>query len=315
MAQRNPDRFVRENGSGGLSGNSVIQDPDGDFLQINPDGSINVSGVTLSGPVTVSNEVEVKNDTGNPIPVDVGNLPTDYPDAVAESTLASVLTTLGDILSELQGTLDVLGTVAVSNFPATQPVSGTVEVTNDVGNPLPVSGTVSVAEPVSVDDNGASLTVDAINLDIRDLSSATDSVAVTGTVSVTEPVSVDDNGASLTVDGTVAVSNMIPAVETGLAKDATVISFAAKLPDEEGTWSYAAGTSGTVNVPALGRVIGIAASTSQAGGTVQIDGGDSIPIPVPTSGVGAVDIAPRANLIAPSIVFANTDSFIVEIVT
>lgn len=81
--------------------------------------------------------------------------------------------------------------------------------------PVPVSGTVTVNEPVSVDDNGGSLTVDAVNLDIRDLAFATDSVDVTGStvaisgtvpVSLTEPISVDDNGGSLTVDGTVGIS-------------------------------------------------------------------------------------------------------------
>lgn len=35
--------------------------------------------------------------------------------------------------------LAALETISVANFPATQPVSGTVEITNDVGNPIPVS--------------------------------------------------------------------------------------------------------------------------------------------------------------------------------
>jgi hypothetical protein len=95
----------------------------------------------------------------------------------------------------------------------TVPVSGTVSVTepvsvDDNGGSLTVDGTVAatqsgawtvtVVEPVSVDDNGGSLTVDG--------TVAVSSVA--GTVSVTEPVSVDDNGGSLTVDGTVAVSSV-----------------------------------------------------------------------------------------------------------
>lgn len=56
--------------------------------------------------------------------------------------------------------IPVTGTVSVSNFPATQavtgtfwqatqPVSGTVEVTNDVGNPLPISGTVTANQGTS----------------------------------------------------------------------------------------------------------------------------------------------------------------------
>jgi hypothetical protein len=101
----------------------------------------------------------------------------------------------------------------------TVPVSGTVSVTepvsvDDNGGSLTVDGTVAatqsgawtvtVVEPVSVDDNGGSLTVDGTVA----VSSVAGTVTVAGTVSVTEPVSVDDNGGSLTVDGTVAVSSV-----------------------------------------------------------------------------------------------------------
>lgn len=68
--------------------------------------------------------------------------------------------TLTDVVNALLSTLTVAGVVAVSNFPATQPVSGPltdtqlrasavpvsvgeVEVKNDVGNPLAVSGPVT----------------------------------------------------------------------------------------------------------------------------------------------------------------------------
>lgn len=67
----------------------------------------------------------------------------------------------------------VTNPISVDNFPATQPVSGTVAVSN-----------FPATQPVSATD-----------LDIRDLNSATDSVAVT------------DGGGSVTIDGTVAVSN------------------------------------------------------------------------------------------------------------
>lgn len=66
-----------------------------------------------------------------------------------------------------------------SQAVATVQAALTVNDTNTVlqgTSPWIVSGTVSVNEPVSVDDNGGSLTVDAINLDIRDLSFTTDSV-------------------------------------------------------------------------------------------------------------------------------------------
>jgi hypothetical protein len=58
---------------------------------------------------------------------------------------------------------------------------------------------------ISIDDGGGSITVDAIDLDIRDLAFATDSVTAhqggTWTIdSITNPVAVTDNGGSLTVD-------------------------------------------------------------------------------------------------------------------
>jgi hypothetical protein len=76
--------------------------------------------------VVSSVEIEIKNDSGNPVPVS--------------------------------------GTVAVSNFPATQPVSGTVnigtmpevEVKNDSGNPVPISDageSITVDGTVSIDDS------------------------------------------------------------------------------------------------------------------------------------------------------------------
>lgn len=68
------------------------------------------------------------------------------------------------------------GNVAVSNFPAVQPVS----------------------------DNAGSLTVDAVDLDIRDLNSATDSVAVTGTVATTPASAATATVTSVSVSTTVA---------------------------------------------------------------------------------------------------------------
>jgi len=86
---------------------------------------------------------------------------------------------------------------------------------NAVTTTVPVSGTVSVVEPVSVDDNGGSLTVDgtvAVS-GVAGTVTVAGTVAVSavgGTVTVAEPVSVDDNGGSLTVDFTQPVSTITP---------------------------------------------------------------------------------------------------------
>lgn len=86
---------------------------------------IGSASVTISGPVTVSNEVEVKNDTGNPVPVSgtvtVSNQPT---------------------------------SISVSNFPATQPVSGTVGISGTVpvsasSLPLPSGASTSALQTIA----------------------------------------------------------------------------------------------------------------------------------------------------------------------
>jgi hypothetical protein len=130
--------------------------------------------------------------------------------------------------------VSVSGTVAVSNFPATQAVSAT-------------------------------------DLDIRNLSSAQDSVTVTGTVSVA-PTAADTN--------------------------------------VTGTWGYLAGVSGTVNVPAGGKVLQISAA-SLLGGSFTVNGGAAITIPANQQ----FTLEPRGNLVAPTIVFSTTASYVVEYVS
>ena len=52
-------------------------------IQLDSSGNLKVSAVTITGPVTISNEVEIKNDTGNPVPIAgsaaVGSAPTAPP--------------------------------------------------------------------------------------------------------------------------------------------------------------------------------------------------------------------------------------------
>lgn len=88
-----------------------------------------------------------------------------------------------------------------------------------------------------------------------------------------------------------------------------------KIPDEEGVWDYVAGVSGTEIIPAGGRVLGIAVSVTAAGATVTINGGDAIPIPWITGTVQGVEICPRANLVAPTVVFFGTAAYLIEFIT
>lgn len=146
---------------GGAGGSTAVLITNTSTQAVPITGTIAVSEpVTIDGTVALDAASLAALET-----VNVGNLPAVQP------------------VSDNGGSLTVDGTVAVSG---TVPVSGTFWQATQ-----PVSGTVSVTEPVSVDDNGGSLTVDGtVNV---------------GNFPAAQPVT--DNGGSLTVDGTVAVSN------------------------------------------------------------------------------------------------------------
>ncbi|MFZ5789772.1 MAG: hypothetical protein ACOY3L_03640 [Pseudomonadota bacterium] len=137
-------------------------------------------------------------------------------DGTADSATAAVVTGAGALLVDGSGatqpvsaaalplptgaateaTLAAIDTKLAGTLSAA--IAGAVEVTNDAGNPLPVSGTVTanagagpwpVTGTVTVEDGGGSLTVDGA-------------------------VTVSDGGGSVTVDGTVAVS-ALPALAAG----------------------------------------------------------------------------------------------------
>lgn len=101
-------------------------------IAVDDNGKLLISGVTIDGDVTIGAEVEVKNDTGNPVPV---SGPLTNTQLRSEALPVSGPVTNDQIrASDLPVTLDG---EAVT-------VSGSVEVTNDSGNPLPISGTVEI---------------------------------------------------------------------------------------------------------------------------------------------------------------------------
>ena len=203
---------------------------------------------TITGPVTVSNEVEVTNSTGNPIPVS-GTVGLDSTSLAALESISVTFPATQNVNVTNAGL-----NVSVSNLPATQPVSGSVSVSN-----FPATQPVSL---VSVPSH-----------------------PVTGTFwQATQPVSlasapvtpVTDNGGSLTVDGTVTVNDMT----SGNAKTKIVDSTGADV-------SYIpAGTAGTPSSSVLsiqgisgGTVIGI--DSNHVGDGIQAylnDHGNDIPV-------------------------------------
>jgi len=162
------------------------------------------------GTVTVSNEVEVKNDANNPIPVSDNN---------------GSLTVDGTVTANAgSGTFAVSGTF----WPATQPISA-------ASLPLP-TGAASETTLSSVNSKlPSSLTVSSTRL-LVDGSGVTQPVS--GTFwQATQPVS--DAGGSLTVDGTVtanagtgtfAISAASLPLPAGAATETTLSSVNTKLP-------------------------------------------------------------------------------------
>jgi len=97
--------------------------------------------------------------------------------------------------------------------------------------------------------------------------------------------------------------------QTGDNNDVDVISYA-NVDKNFGTWSYYAGASGTVTVTAGQRVLGIAAHATNAG-TVTINGGPTVILPAGVSW----ELEPLGNLVAPTVVFTNTDTYFIEVVS
>lgn len=148
--------------------------------------------------------------------------------------------------------VDATGKIGINNFPATQPVSGTV----------------TVNQPVAVTDNGGSLTVDGtVDLSATSLT-ALESITVQNGAGAAA-VNIQDGGNSITVDGaltaTISTSSSIVAQLPGVGGT----------PDSNSLWSVfhtpASNTQATVtkSAPGAGKALVITSATfSLAAGTV-----------------------------------------------
>jgi hypothetical protein len=93
--------------------------------------------------------------------------------------------------------------------------------------------------------------------------------------------------------------------------DVTVLnSIDAKLSNGIGTFGYVSGVSGTETLTGSKKVKSISAY-SLAGGTVQINGGDSIIIPAN----GSVDIPCDYNLVDPTVIFTGTNTYLITYIS
>jgi hypothetical protein len=186
-------------------------------------GSVTVDGtVGVSGTVTISGTVTANVGTGTqPVSgtVEIG--------ATSLAALESITVQNGAGVSAVNiqdggNSITVDGSVSVSNFPATQPVSGTVTANAGTGTmnvsvqnaSLPVTGTFYQAtQPVSgtVELGTTSLTA----LETISVANFPATQPVSGTVTV------QDGGSSITVDGSVSVSNF-PATQDVSVQNASL---------------------------------------------------------------------------------------------
>ena len=119
--------------------------------------SLGSSSITINGEVVIPGTIEISNDEGNPIPTHAHL----YDENDNEYTASNPLTIDGTVNIGAGNTIDVNvlnpvttvtvgGTVSIGN---TVDVSGTVnigtmpevEIKNDTGNPIPVTGTVAIS--------------------------------------------------------------------------------------------------------------------------------------------------------------------------
>ena len=256
-------------------------------------------------------------------------IPSGTPVALASTIVVEQGTTPWVIQEPLSvddngGSLTVDGSVSVSNFPATQPVSATdldirnlvfatdkvdvsgstVTITDGAG-PVTVDGTVSVGnfpavQPVN--DNGGSLTVDG-------------SVAVSNFPAV-QPVS--DNGGSLTVDGTVALdAGTLAALESITVQNGA--GAAAVNVQDGGNSLTVDGSVSVSNFPATQPVSGTVTANAGTGpwpvtdngGSLTVDGSVSLAaaLPAGTNNIGDVDVLTMPAITGTVTANAGTGTF------
>src|ERR1043166_6936696 len=179
------------------------------------DSQLRASPVPVS--ISAGVELEIKNDTGSPLAISASSLPLPN-GASTESTLALIkaktdnLDVLLSTRTKPADTQNITGSVSISNFPATQNVAVTsaveVEIKNDSGSPIPVSGTFFQAtQPISASSlplpSGAASSAlqTQPGVDIGDVT--------INNAAGASAVNIQDGGNSLTVDGSVSISGSV----------------------------------------------------------------------------------------------------------
>jgi|SRR5579863_8907220 len=196
----------------------------------------NTNPVLVTGTTVVSGPVTIVQPSGTNLHVDVDNFPPTY--AVTgtfwqATQPVSIAATVNTFVTNFPATQPVSGTVAVSNFPASQAVTGTFWQTTQ-----PVSGTVTATPPALLGTFAAGQTKISVTGTAVQLASnaLTTGVILTASLTNVNPSVIGDSGVTNTTNGSgngyilspgasvsVAVSNTNVLYVNGTAND--VLSF------------------------------------------------------------------------------------------
>lgn len=213
-------------------------------------------------------ELQQKLETGQAVPLDaatiadlqtvtasISNFPTDYPDDAAAALLAGIKAVLeGTLTTNALTDAQLRATpvpVDIQDASITVEVAESVEISNDEGNPIPVTGTVDVGNfPTQTGLTDAQLRAAPVPVDIAD---ATLTVEIPGEVEISND---DNNPIPVTVT---SVSTTITAV--GPLTDAQLRAASVDVSDSgEREYTHVVATvtaSGdtTIHTPASGKAI------------------------------------------------------------
>lgn len=213
------DGTVAVSGTVTVDGSAVTQPVSGTVTVQDGGGAITVDGtVAVTG---VSTLAEQQTQTTHLAAIETATELLDDAAVVLGTATYTEATSTGLAVGAVRRDADTTLVNTTNEWgPLQMDANGRLKVEVFSGETLPVSGTVSVTEPVSVDDNGASLTVDNAALSVVGGGAEATALRVTLANDSTGVVSIDDNGGAITVDGTVTVTatdldirNLAPATD------------------------------------------------------------------------------------------------------
>ncbi len=132
---------------------------------------------------------------------------------------------------------------------------------------------------------------------------------ITGTVSL--PTGAATSEKQLPDNHNVTVSNFPASYPLPEAQITSLTQGSTADSNVVGSWAYLSGTEGSASVPAGKKVLQISACAPlDTPATFSINGGSTVTVPA----AQAFTFEPRGNLVAPSLVFTGTASYVVEYV-